>query len=186
MVSMTEMAATLDSRWPGDGVSLRQVTAWERALRRVERLPAAIIGVAQGNCTGPALEVLLATDYRIATPEVSLRLSVSSGRVWPGMALHRLATQIGVARARQLVLFGRTIPVDDAARIGLVDAVAADLADAVMFAINVFGGLDGSELAIRRRLLLDATTCSFEESLGGHLAACDRMMRHTDQHEHRP
>ena len=35
----------------------------------------------------------------------------------------------------------------------------------------------GRELAIRRRLLLDATTTSYEDALGAHLAACDRAVR---------
>jgi isomerase DpgB len=164
-------------QWPGAQVNIQQVSTWERTLRRLERLPAAIIGVAEGECTGPALEILLATDYRIATSDLSLKLPTSNGQVWPGMALHRLATQIGVAKARQLVLFGRNLTVDIAVRIGLIDEVATDLAEAVVFAANVVSGFEGSELAIRRRLLLDATTTSFEESLGAHLAACDRMMR---------
>jgi isomerase DpgB len=165
------------NQWPGAQASIQQVSSWERTLRRLERLPAAIIGVAEGSCTGPALEILLATDYRIATPDLTLKLPVSNGQVWPGMALHRLATQVGVAKARQLVLFGRNVPVDVAVRIGLIDEVVTDLAEAVAFATNVVSGFEGSELAIRRRLLLDATTTSFEESLGAHLAACDRMMR---------
>lgn len=165
------------NHWPGAQASIQQVSSWERALRRLERLPAAIIGVAEGNCTGPALEILLATDYRIATPDLSLKLPVTNGQVWPGMALHRLATQVGVAQARQMVLFGRNIPVDVAVRIGLIDEVVTNLAEAVVFATNVVSGFEGSELAIRRRLLLDAATTSFEESLGAHLAACDRMMR---------
>jgi isomerase DpgB len=165
------------NQWPGPQANIQQVSTWERTLRRLERLPAAIIGVAEGHCTGPALEILLATDYRIATADLSLKLPVNEGRVWPGMALHRLATQIGPAKARQLVLFGRNVPVDVAVRIGLIDEVVTNLAEAVVFATNVVSGFEGSELAIRRRLLLDATTTSFEESLGAHLAACDRSMR---------
>ena len=179
VLHVTGDAATADQghQWPGEGVSIQQVSSWERALRRLERLPAAIIGVAEGHCTGAALEVLLATDYRIATPDASLKLPVTDGQVWPGMAVHRLASQIGVAKARQLVLFGRSIPADVAVRIGLIDEVVTNLPEAVMFATNVVSGFEGSELAIRRRLLLDASTTSFEESLGAHLAACDRMMR---------
>jgi|SRR5882757_1224407 len=35
----------------------------------------------------------------------------------------------------------------------------------------------GREPAIRRQLMYDAATTSFEEALGAHLAACDRMLR---------
>jgi isomerase DpgB len=34
-----------------------------------------------------------------------------------------------------------------------------------------------SELAVRRRLLLEAPSATFEDALGAHLAACDRLMR---------
>jgi isomerase DpgB len=171
----------VDRQWPGDDVDIQLVSRWERTLRRLERLPGAIIGIAQGNCSGPALEILLSADHRIGTLDLSLSLPVSNGQVWPGMAVHRLATQIGVAAARQLVLFGRNTPADVALRIGLLDEITADLTESVMFAGNVVGGLVGSELAIRRRLLLDATTTGFEDSLGAHLAACDRMLRRSQQ-----
>jgi len=37
--------------------------------------------------------------------------------------------------------------------------------------------VDGRELSIRRRLLLEAASTSFEDALGAHLAACDRALR---------
>lgn len=164
--------------WPGDaGVHL--VNKWEGALRRLERLAAPIIAVAEGPCGGPAIEVLLAADYRIGTADASLRLPGRQGEVWPGMALHRLTTQIGVARARRLVLFGIELSAGEAEAAGLLDEVTVDVAEAVDAATKMADGLAGSELAIRRRLLLDASTTGFEEALGTHLAACDRMLRRT-------
>ncbi len=162
--------------WPGE-VGIPTVNRWERTLRRLERLPAAILAVAQGACSGPALEVLLCADYRIGTPDLSLQLPTLDGQVWPGMALHRLTTQIGVARTRRLAMFGRTLGAAQAERAGLIDEVADNLVDAVAHATRLIGDLAGSELAIRRRLVLDASTTSFEESLGSHLAACDRGLR---------
>lgn len=166
-----------DANWPGDGADVHAVSRWERALRRLERLPAAIIAVAEGHCTGPAMEILLTADYRIGAVDLSMGLPVRVGQVWPGMAVHRLATQVGIARARQLVLFGRNVPADVARRIGLLDEVAADVVQAAEFALNLVGGVEGTELAIRRRLLLDAATTSFEDARGVHLAACDRTLR---------
>jgi isomerase DpgB len=42
---------------------------------------------------------------------------------------------------------------------------------------RVTGAVAGAELAIRRQLLLDAPTVSFDDALGVHLAACDRAIR---------
>lgn len=168
--------ADTDPQWPGaTGVHL--VNKWERALRRLERLTVATIAIAEGNCGGPAAEALLSTDYRLATPDLRLRIPARHGAVWPGMILHRLANQIGVARVRQMALFGADLTAEEVMRLSLVDGIVDDLDEAVTVARGVVGGAAGSELAIRRRLLLEATTNSFEEALGTHLAACDRALR---------
>ncbi|WP_354639889.1 enoyl-CoA-hydratase DpgB [Kitasatospora camelliae] len=165
--------------WPGE-VGIHLINKWERALRRLERSPAGVIAVASGDCAGPALDVLLAADHRIVTADLKLSPAVTSGRLWPGMAVHRLVQQLGVARARRLVLFGTEVLAREGIELGLFDRVVADrsgISDAVQSAADLLSGLVGSELAIRRRLLLDATATGYEESLGAHLAACDRMLR---------
>jgi len=169
--------------WPGE-VGIHLVNKWERALRRLERSPSAVIATASGHCSGPALDLLLTADYRIATNDLRLSPPVTEGQLWPGMALHRLANQIGVARARRLVLFGSDVTASRAVQLGIIDEIGdttACLSDAVAYAATLFSGVVGTELAIRRRLLLDATTTSFEDSLGTHLAACDRMLRRVRQ-----
>ncbi|WP_431926101.1 enoyl-CoA-hydratase DpgB [Micromonospora wenchangensis] len=162
---------------PPTGLSIHTVNKWERALRRLERLDAVTIAVADGLCAGPALEALLAADHRIGGPGLRLRLPAAAGEPWPGMAVHRVANQVGVARSRSLVLFGAEISAVEAVGLGLVDEIAADLDRAVSERVTAVGELTGSELAIRRRLLLEASAVSFEEALGTHLAACDRTLR---------
>ncbi|MFB7124359.1 enoyl-CoA hydratase/isomerase family protein [Kitasatospora xanthocidica] len=172
-------AGVREQAWPGE-VGIHLVNKWERALRRLERVPAGVLAVAAGECAGPALDLLLAADHRIATADTRLSPAVTAGRLWPGMAVHRLVQQLGVARARRLVLFGTEVTAAEGAELGLFDRVVEDragVAAAVESAGALLGGLVGGELAIRRRLLLDATTTSFEESLGAHLAACDRTLR---------
>ncbi|MFV2104389.1 enoyl-CoA-hydratase DpgB [Micromonospora sp. LOL_024] len=165
-----------DSSWPG-AVEVQQVNRWERALRRLERLTAANIGVAEGTCGGPALDLLLAADYRIATADLRLLLPVNEAHFWPGMAMYRLVAQLGMCRARQLVLWGHEILADRALATGLVDEVARDPEEAVQAATVFLGRLSGRELAVRRQLLLEAHSTSYEEALGAHLAACDRELR---------
>ena len=93
------------------------------------------------------------------------------------MVLHRLVNQIGLTRARQLVLFEAEVPADRALELGLVEEVVPDPAERIAAIVKQARGRSGTELAIRRRLLLDAVTTPFEESLGTHLAACDRVQR---------
>lgn len=171
----------LGGEWDGEGgpgdVAIHLVNKWERALRRLERLSAVTIAVAHGRCAGLALELLLSCDQRIGTGDLRLTLPVAAGAPWPGMVVHRLANQLGVAKARQLVLFGQEISGTRAVELGVLDELTDDVDRAVDASVTLARGVAGTELAIRRRLLLDATTTSFEDALGTHLAACDRTLR---------
>jgi isomerase DpgB len=158
-------------------LGVHTVNRWERALRRLERAPALTLAVVHGACRGPALDVLLTTDYRIATPDSRLRASLVAGDTWPGMTLYRLASQLGTARARRLGLLGMDLPAAEALDWGLVDQLAGDTAQAAREVLTVLSGHTGTELAIRRQLLAEARTATFEDATGTHLAACDRAIR---------
>ncbi|KAB2593939.1 enoyl-CoA-hydratase DpgB [Streptomyces arboris] len=160
------------------GLTVSLVNKWEQVLRHVERLPAATIAVATGDCGGLALDAFLAVDYRIVTRSARLLVPVEDGATWPGMALFRLAKHgANAAVIRRAVLFGTPVEAADGLALNLVDEVVDDPAEAVAVAVERSGVVAGTELAIRRQLLLDAPTTSFEEALGVHLAACDRALR---------
>ncbi|MFD4523032.1 enoyl-CoA-hydratase DpgB [Streptomyces sp. NPDC058470] len=163
--------------WAGNPtVSL--VSKWERALRRLERLPAATVAVAADDCGGLALDALLATDYRIATPSVRLLLPAGEGGTWPGMALYRLGRHGASGSViRRALLFGTPVEVSEALALHLVDELSDDPARTLALARERLATVSGTELAIRRQLMLDASTTGFEEALGAHLAACDRTLR---------
>ncbi|MDH6521531.1 isomerase DpgB [Streptomyces sp. SAI-135] len=163
-----------------DGLTVGLVSKWERALRRLERLPEVTIAIADGACGGTALDALLTTDLRVATRSLRLRLPALDGTTWPGMALHRLAQQTrGIASIRRAALFGTPIDASEALTLHLIDEVADDAAGAAAAATGLAAGVNGAEMAIRRQLLLDAHAVPFEEALGAHLAACDRALRRT-------
>jgi isomerase DpgB len=162
--------------WPHD-LGIHTVNKWERALRRLERLPALTMTVLDGTCRGPALDLLLATDHRIATPGSALRTSLVGGSTWPGMSVYRLANQLGASRSRQLALLGTGIPAARAVEWGLLDALVDDPLDGTRQVLDALAGVVGTELAIRRQLLTEAMSTSFEDALGSHLAACDRALR---------
>jgi len=163
--------------WASD-LSVALVSKWERALRRLERVPAVTIAVADEDCGGSALDVLLATDYRIMPAWAKLIVPVVSGATWPGMALFRLARQAGgTAPARRAVLFGTPIGAAAAQAIGVIDEVTGNATIAIEKAIEVAAAARGTELAIRRQLMAEALTTSYEDALGAHLAACDRALR---------
>lgn len=164
--------------WPGP-VAVGEVGKWENALRRLERAPAPVIAVVQGDAYGAAAEVMLAADHRIIADSAVVELATSADGAWPSMALHRLVTHVGVAGARAVVLRSRPIPAAEAVQLGVVDAaVPVDEQPAALDAAEtLLCHTAGTEFAIRRRLLFDAVTSGFEESLGAHLAAADRTLR---------
>ncbi|WP_062428306.1 enoyl-CoA-hydratase DpgB [Herbidospora daliensis] len=157
---------------PGEGwsreVSVGLVTKWERTVRRLEQLPVTTVALVSGDCGGTALDVLLTADVRVATPGTRLILPVAGGATWPGMTLYRLVQQAGAGAIRRAVLLGAPIDADRAVAARLLDEVTDDPSPVVA---------GDRELAVRRLLLSEAATTSFEEALGAHLAACDRALR---------
>jgi len=152
---------------------------WERALRQLEQLKVPTIAVLQGYCAGPLLEVLLTADYRVASPDARIGFAGNDGTIWPGMNLYRLATQIGVARARRFMLFGADLDIKQALEIGVIDRIEEDPAIGVNDLSRELASPAFNDVPVRRRLLLEASFNSYEDALGSHLAACDRALRYS-------
>ncbi|MBB5855646.1 enoyl-CoA-hydratase DpgB [Amycolatopsis umgeniensis] len=156
------------------GLAVGLVNKWERVVRRFERLGRLTAAVASGECAGMALDLLLAADVRIAEPGTRLLLSWAGGGAWPGMTVYRLTQQAGAAGIRRAVLLGTPIETDRALALNLIDEVSADPAKTLA---ELAGATDGAETAIRRQLIFEAGSTTFEEALGAHLAAADRALR---------
>ncbi|MEU8685990.1 enoyl-CoA-hydratase DpgB [Streptomyces sp. NPDC048611] len=161
--------------WPED-LGIHQVNRWERAVRRLELLGALTVCTVDGLCGGAALDVLLAADRRIAGSGLHILLHGRDGMPWPGMTLYRLAHQAGAAQTRRLLLRGDGPDAEAALALGLVDEISDDPARAEAV-LGELGRARPAEMAIRRRLVLEAMTTSYEDAIGPHLAACDRSLR---------
>lgn len=175
-VAVLRVAGMPDPDWV-TGLDTAVVTKWERTLRRFERLPAVTVAVAAGDTGGCALDALLAADLRVVAPGTRLTLPADGEATWPGMAAFRLVRLLGAGRARRAVLFGDPVGAEEALALGLADEVSDDPDRALADLVLRYGDGGGSELAVRRQLLLDDATTSFEDALGSHLAACDRALR---------
>ncbi len=98
------------------------------AFDAIESLPIPTFAIIHGACLGGGLELALACRDRIAieggnavfgTPEVNLGLIPG----WEGIG--RLYRLIGLEHALDLLVSGRTVDVDEANRLGLIDAIFA-------------------------------------------------------------
>jgi isomerase DpgB len=162
--------------WPGP-VGIREVNQWERTIRRLERLAAVTIAAASGTIGGPVLDFLLVADYRMASQNSKLKMPVNDGQVWPGMVIHRLVNQVGQAWVRRLLLGSREITAQQALHIGLIDEIS-DVTSEVMPLVELgLGKISSMEFSIRRQLLLEAQSTTFEDARGTYLAACERELR---------
>jgi 3-hydroxyacyl-CoA dehydrogenase/enoyl-CoA hydratase/3-hydroxybutyryl-CoA epimerase len=122
--------AGADVKWLG---TMRTKEDGERASRegqvgfaRLAAYPKPVVAAIHGACLGGGLEWALACTYRICTdsaktqlgfPEVQLGLLPGAG------GTQRLPRLIGIARALDLILTGRSVRAAKAKKLGLVDEV---------------------------------------------------------------
>ena len=158
-------------------IDVNLVNHWERALRRLERLPGVTIAVANGDVGGLGLALLLCADFRLICGATHLRLSHPGQPQLPGMVLHRLSNQLGVVMTRRMALLDHHLCSQEALSHGLVDKVCTKPNEAVQTFLQDLQHQDLTQVPMQRRLILDATSVSYEDALGSHLAACDRVLR---------
>lgn len=164
--------ADLDYR----AISIQDINRWEQAVRRMERFSKIVIVSVSGALSGPAFDVFLSADYRIATSDVAFVMPTNQAQIWPGMMIHRLVHQIGMARCRQLLIGKHDFTAEEALDLGLLDEISNDV-ERIAAVASRLSSMSNKGFSIRRQLMMEAVTVSFEEALGAHLAACDRELR---------
>ena len=117
------------ARGSGAGARERRFVAQvgRRAVEAIERVEAITIARLHGHAIGGGLALALACDFRIAAastvfhvPEVDLGIPLSWG------AVPRLAREVGVARAKELILMCDRFDAATAADCGLLNRVVPD------------------------------------------------------------
>ena len=91
-----------------------------------EAMPKPVICQIHKTCVGGALEVALGCDLRIASDDAQLSLPEVKFGIIPDVGgSTRLPAVVGLGRAKELIMTGRTIGAAEAERIGLVNRVVA-------------------------------------------------------------
>ncbi len=92
-----------------------------------EDLEAFTIAAIEGYCVGGAAALAASVDYRVLGQSAFLRLpEVPLGINMSWQTIPRLVAQIGPARTKQYVIFGRRVPAPQALDWGLCEEVVAD------------------------------------------------------------
>ena len=106
----------------------------QRIFARLDTFPVPSIAAINGYAFGGGLELALACTFRLATESAKLGFPEIKLGLIPGYGgTQRLPRVVGEARALEMILTGRTLDAEEAARIGLVlQAVAGDALDAAL------------------------------------------------------
>lgn len=94
----------------------------------LEGLPVPVVAAVHGYCLGGGLEVALACDVRIATPDAQFGFpEVKLGLLPGGGGTQRAPRLIGAGRAAWLIMSGERIPAERALQWGLIEGIFDDL-----------------------------------------------------------
>jgi enoyl-CoA hydratase len=154
--------------------------------RQLAQLPMPTIAAIEGDALGGGLELALCCDLRICSERARLGMPEVRLAVLPGSGgTQRLPRVVGVARAKELILTGRIIPADEAARIGLVNQVVPT-GEAVQAAHSVAEEIAArGPLAVReaKRLIDTALDMDMDAGLAAELDASERIFSSDDMLE---
>jgi len=95
------------------------------ALDALARLRQPVIAVLEGHALGGGLELAACADYRIAEAHVRVGQPEAGLGIIPGWSgTQRAVRRFGSQAVRRMALFGEVFGAEEAARLGIVDAVA--------------------------------------------------------------
>lgn len=161
---------------PAGPLDIHGFNKWEKALRRLERLEQATVGVADGDCVGGGFQLLLACDVRVAVRSARFSLPEVKLGFLPGMATWRLARYVGLGHAKRIVLTGASLDTEEALRLGLIDRVVDDADQGAAEGLALLQPTHAVAISLARRLLLESAETQYEDALGNFLAAQHRAI----------
>jgi 3-hydroxyacyl-CoA dehydrogenase/enoyl-CoA hydratase/3-hydroxybutyryl-CoA epimerase/enoyl-CoA isomerase len=109
-------------------VPAEQLTHWLQfangVFNRLEDLPVPTIAAVNGYALGGGCECVLATDYRLASPDARIGLPETKLGIMPGFGGSvRLPRLLGADSALEIITAGKDVSATDALKLGLVDGV---------------------------------------------------------------
>jgi enoyl-CoA hydratase/carnithine racemase len=111
---------------------LRLVRKANLVFDAIEALPQIVIAALNGKAAAGAVELALACDLRYAASSATLVMPEATWGGFPGAgAPVRLPLVVGKARALELICTGRELDAAEMERLGIVQGVFPNLADAV-------------------------------------------------------
>jgi enoyl-CoA hydratase len=144
------------------GAELGQAT-----FARLDRLPVPSVAILNGFAFGGGLELALACTFRLATRNARMGLPEIKLGLIPGYGgTQRLPRAVGEARALEMIMTGRTVDAEEAARLGLVNRlIDGDPLAAGMAFAREFSGYSLPVLGLAREAVSRALDTPLKEGL---------------------
>ncbi|WP_293855983.1 enoyl-CoA hydratase/isomerase family protein [Sphingomonas sp. SCN 67-18] len=147
-------------------------TAMRAALDAVRASPAPVIAAVDGGCFGAGVALAMACDIRIAGPRALFAVTPAKlGIGYPLEDIARLHALVGVGQAARMLFGAVTLDAAEAARIGLAEVVADEVAQAADALAAAMAGNSPASLALLKQGL--ALAAGGIASDAGHDAAFD-------------
>ncbi len=162
-------------------LDVRVISKWEKIVVLLERMKKVTLAALQGKVSESMLQLALVCDHRICTPDTTLQFSAIRSGYLPGMALFRIAKYIGLGRAKQVLFTGEELTAKEAIDFGFIDEIVPDLKKGVQEFRSLTEHKHIEAIIMARRLLNESFSLSYEDEIGGYLAAqvrCLESLRH--------
>lgn len=127
----TIFIAGVDLRRMAESTSASKIkellTFGQAQIHRLSQLPIPTVAAIHGAAMGGGYEIALACDYRLASPDSVTKIGLPETNIgllpaWGGAT--RLPRLIGLPKALEFILPGKTVPARYALKLGLVDDLA--------------------------------------------------------------
>jgi enoyl-CoA hydratase/carnithine racemase len=144
-----------------------QVPNWfQRPAYDWIRLPVPVIAAVHGSCLGGGLQIALAADIRIATPDSRLSVMEIKWGLIPDMSITRtLPRLVGIDVAKELTYTGRIFSGEEALQLGVVTRLAEDPLSAAQELAAEIASKSPHAVRGAKRLYDSSWAASAEESL---------------------
>jgi cyclohexa-1,5-dienecarbonyl-CoA hydratase len=140
------------------------LAAFHGLFHRLEALPQATIAVVEGTCLGGGCELAVFCDIVLATPSAVFGQPEIEVGCFPPLAAV-LLPRVAPRAAAELVLTGRRITAEEAARAGLVSRVVPDARAEAEHVVARLHAQSGAVLTVARRAVRQGGLGSLAEAL---------------------
>ena len=156
----------------------RQVRFERDVWARLFGLRTPLVAAVRGFCFGSGLEIALGCDLILAAPDAKFGLPETTlGMIPAAGGTQTMPRAVGTARGLDALLTGRTVEAEEAAAIGLVNAVEpeASLFDRAETTARSLAALDAHAVGTAKEALAQAADAGLAEGLASEARLASRL-----------